>query len=184
MTVDDFPLARALAAGDEAAFQRLVDEHAAEMFRICYRVLGSIDDAEDAVQETFVLAYRGLGTYRGEGPPGAWLARIAVRESWRRNRVRSRGAWLSQPLDDRVEATTADRTDVVREVLAAEETAEVRRALRALPEPYREVVTLRFLGDRTLSDIAAVTGRPEATVKTHLYRGLERLRTIMRDETR
>jgi RNA polymerase sigma-70 factor, ECF subfamily len=182
--VDDLALAQALATGDEAAFQRLVDEYSGEIYRVCYRVLGSIDETEDAVQETFVLAYRGLGTYRGDGPPGAWLARIAIRECWRRSKSRSRQVSLTQPLDDRVQATAADTADVAQEVVAAEERAEVRRALHALPEPYREVVALRFLGDRSVSDIAAVTGRPEATVKTHLYRGLERLRAIIREEAR
>jgi len=182
--VDDLALAQALAGGDEAAFQRLVGEHTGEVFRICYRVLGSIDEAEDAVQETFVLAYRGVRSYRGDGPPGAWLARIAIRECWRLSRSASRRTSLTQPLDEVVQATTADRADVAREVLAAEESVEVRRAVQALPEPYREVVALRFLGDRSLADIAAVTGRPEATVKTQLYRGLERLRTIMKEEVR
>ena len=182
--MDDLALAQALAKGDEAAFQLLVDEQSGAVFRTCYRILGSIDDAEDAVQETFVLAYRGLHTYRGEGPPGAWLARIAIRECWQRSRSRSRRIEIAQPLTDLVQATTADRADVAGEVLAAEERAEVRRAVQELPEPYREVVTMRFLGDRSLADIAVTTGRPEATVKTQLYRGLERLRSIIRDETR
>ena len=182
--MDDVALAQALATGDEAAFQLLVDEQSGAVFRTCYRILGSIDDAEDAVQETFVLAYRGLHTYRGEGPPGAWLARIAIRECWQRSRSRSRRIEIAQPLTVLVQATTADRADVAGEVLAAEERAEVRRAVQELPEPYREVVTMRFLGDRSLADIAVTTGRPEATVKTQLYRGLERLRSIIRDETR
>ena len=182
--MDDVALAKALAMGDEAAFQLLVDEQSGAVFRTCYRILGSIDEAEDAVQETFVLAYRGLRTYRGEGPPGAWLARIAVRECWQRSRSRTRRVALAQPLTPQVQATTADRADVAAEVLAAEERAEVRRALGELPEPYREVVALRFLDDRSLADIALTTGRPEATVKTQLYRGLERLRAIIRDEIR
>ena len=148
-------MAKALATGDEAAFQLLVDEQSGAVFRTCYRILGSIDEAEDAVQETFVLAYRGLRTYRGEGPPGAWLARIAVRECWQRSRSRTRRVALAQPLTPQVQATTADRADVAAEVLAAEERAEVRRALGELPEPYREVVALRFLDDRSLADIAA-----------------------------
>jgi len=177
-------LAQALARGEEAAFQRLVDEQSDAVFRVCYRVLGSIDEAQDAVQETFVLAYRGLRSYRGDGPPGAWLARIAIRECWRLSRSQRRRVSLTQPLDDVVQSTTVDRADVAREVLSAEESAEVRRAVQALPEPYREVVALRFLGERSLADIAVVTGLPEATVKTQLYRGLERLRTTMQDQIR
>jgi len=179
--VDDLALARALASRDEAAFHELVDQQTGAVFRTCYRVLGSVEEAEDAVQETFVLAYRALGTYRGEGPPGAWLARIAVRESWRRSRSRTREASRMAPLDDAVEATVPDPTDVARMVLAAEERAEVRRAVAQLPDPYREVVSLRFLADRSVADIARVTGRPEATIKTKLYRGLARLRPLLGD---
>lgn len=85
------------------------------------------------------------------------------------------------PLDDAVEATVPDPTDVARMVLAAEERAEVRRAVAQLPDPYREVVSLRFLADRSVADIARVTGRPEATIKTQLYRGLARLRPLLGD---
>ena len=113
-----------------------------------------------------MLAYRGLHSYRGDGPPGAWLARIAIRECWRLSRSQRRRVSLTQPLDEVIQSTTVDPADVAREVLVAEENAEVRRALEALPEPYREVVSLRFLGERSLADIALVTGRPEATVKT------------------
>ena len=85
------------------------------------------------------------------------------------------------PLDDVVEATLPDPADVARTVLAAEEQADVRRAVAELPDPYREVVSLRFLADRSVADIALVTGRPEATIKTQLYRGLARLRTLLEE---
>ena len=177
--MDDLALARGLASRDEAAFHQLVDQQTGAVFRTCYRVLGSVEEAEDAVQETFVLAYRALGSYRGDGPPGAWLARIAVRESWRRSRSRSRDASRTAPLDDAVEATLPDPTDVVGTIVAAEERQDVRRAVADLPDPYREVVSMRFLADRSVADIALVTGRPEATIKTQLYRGLARLRALM-----
>jgi RNA polymerase sigma-70 factor (ECF subfamily) len=166
--------------GDEAAFQALVLRETAPVFRICYRILGSYEDAEDAVQEIFVLAYRALGTYRADGPPGAWLARIAVRECWRRDKANRRRAVRTAPLDAVVLDTTADPLDVVGEVVGAEERAEIRQAVETLPEPYREAVTLRYFGGLSLADIAAITGRPEATVKTHVHRGLDRLRIRMR----
>ncbi len=80
--------------------------------------------------------------------------------------------------------TTADPVDVAREVVNAEERAEIRKAVEALPEPYRETVSLRFFGDLSPADIAAITGRPEATVRTHLHRGLERLRIRVRGGAR
>jgi RNA polymerase sigma-70 factor (ECF subfamily) len=162
--------------GDEAAFEELVLREAVSVFRVCHRIMGSVEEAEDAVQETFVLAYRALDSYRADGPPGAWVARIAVRECWRRRKAVVRRASRTATLDEVVMDTTADATDVAREVVAAEERAEIRRAVQALPDPYRETVSLRFFGDLSTADIAAATGRPEATVRTHLHRGLERLR--------
>jgi RNA polymerase sigma-70 factor (ECF subfamily) len=170
--------------GDEAAFEELVLRETASVFRVCHRIMGSVVEAEDAVQETFVLAYRALDSYRADGPPGAWVARIAVRECWRRHKAVARRAARTTALDEIVMDTTADPTDVAREVLAAEERAEIRRAVEALPEPYRETVSLRFFGDLSPADIAAATGRPEATVRTHLHRGLERLRIRMRGGAR
>jgi RNA polymerase sigma-70 factor (ECF subfamily) len=60
-----------------------------------------------------------------------------------------------------------------------ERAAEVREALADLDEPYREVVALRFFGDLSLSEIAEQTGRPLGTVKTHLHRGLSRLKLAL-----
>lgn len=177
--MDDVELARALAGGDEAAFHELIDRETDAVYRACYRVLGSIDAAEDAAQETFVLAYRALGSYRGDGAPGAWLARIALRESWRRSRSRTREVSRTAPFDEAVEGTIADPTDVASAVVAAEAREEVRAAVATLADPYREVVALRFLADRSVADIALVTGRPEATVRTQLHRGLARLRALL-----
>ena len=64
----------------------------------------------------------------------------------------------------------------------AERATDVRTAVASLPEPYREVVTLRFFGEMSLEEIAVETGRPLNTVKTHLYRGLTRLRGALIDE--
>lgn len=177
--MDDLALARALATGDEAAFHTLVDRESVVVLRLCYRILGRVDEAEDAAQETFVLAYRALSTYRADGPPGAWLARIATRVCWRRSGTLSRRRAATTPLDDVLTATLVGPGDPAAEVIAAEEAAAVRRAAALLPEPYREIVALRFFADLSTVDIAAVTGRPEATVRTQLRRGLERLRTQM-----
>lgn len=85
------------------------------------------------------------------------------------------------PLDEAVEATMPDPTDVARAVLAQEEREDLRRAVAELPDPYREVVSMRFLAERSVAEIATVTGRPEATIKTQLYRGLARLRTLLEE---
>ncbi len=180
--MDDLALARSLAAGDEEAFRTLVDQETTSVFRTCYRILSRVDEAEDATQETFVLAYRSLASFRGDGRPGAWLTRIATRECWRRAAVRSRRAAATTALSEVLMETIAGAQSPLGEVVAAEERARVREAVEGLGEPYREVVALRYFGELSLLDIATATGRPEGTVKAQLHRGLERLRRSLHSE--
>ena len=90
LTEDVVALSRALVSGDVGAFETLIERESRSVFQACYRVLGRIDEAEEATQEAFVLAYRALGTFRGEGHPAAWLMRIATREAWRRSAAQTR----------------------------------------------------------------------------------------------
>lgn len=176
--MDDLSLARALAGGDGHAFQLLVERETTAVFRTCYRILGRVDEAEDATQETFMAAYRAISTFRGDGPPGAWLARIATRECWRRV-ARSRRQGSTSPIEDGAMELVATTDDPVLLALASERGEQVRLAVAALPEPYREVVALRFFSELSLADICAATGRPEGTVKAQLHRAMERLRRDM-----
>lgn len=175
--VEDRALIDALRSGDRDAFGLLVSRETGAVYRACLRILGRPSDAEDVTQESFVAAYRAIHTYRGEGSPRAWLLRIATRQAFRR---------LSQrrpvvPLDDLPDARLADAdADPGVRVVAGEQRATVRAAVAALPDPYREVVALRFFADLSLFEVAEATGRPINTVKTHLRRGLERLRPAVR----
>ncbi len=153
--------------------------------RACHRILGDLHDAEDTAQEAFVIAYRSLGSWRADGPFGAWLRRIAVRLAIRRAGAR-RPTWRLDPIAmDGDQATPlgplallpSDSPDPADASLQSEQAVELRRAVEALGDPYREVVLLRFFGDMSLAEIAQETGRPLATVKTHLHRGLLRLRS-------
>lgn len=139
-----------------------------------------------------MTAYRSLASWRGDGPFGAWLTRIGVRIALRQAGRRKAVSWLDP-------ATSADggtgdpasaaatnaamsatgTTDPSMLTVRAERAADVRTAVAGLPEPYREVVTLRFFGELTLEEIARQTDRPLGTVKTHLHRGLLRLRATV-----
>ncbi len=158
----------------------LVEREADGVFRTCYRVLGRLPDAEDTMQETFMIAHRALATYRGDGPLGGWLARIATRESFRRLGARRKLAVVG-PLDEEV-AARPDASDPLRETLDAERQQAVRDAVAGLSEPYREVVALRFFGELSLAEIATATGRPIGTVKAQLHRGLNRLRHTLGED--
>lgn len=186
MDEEESALARALADGDEQAFAILVEQETRRVFRACYRVLGRVDEAEDVTQEAFLLAYRGLGTYRGDGYPAAWLMRIATREAWRRSRQRSRQRSVVSPIDaeEMIENVVLDGPPIDAGIMAEEQRDQVRRAVAMLPDPYREVVTLRYFGELSLKEVSVATGAPLGTVKAQVHRGLLRLRDMVREEDR
>lgn len=196
----------AVLGGDKDAFRHLVERESTSVVRVCYRVLGDLHEAEDAAQETFVTAFRSLATWRGDGPFGAWLSRIALRIALRASGRRKPVAWIDpthpETHDDRAgggAGSPADRRGATATITAAsiasasmhdpaavairaERAAAVRNAVARLDEPYRETVALRFFADLSLAEIAAENGRPLGTVKTHLHRGLIRLRATLEAE--
>lgn len=181
-SLDDLAVARAVLEGDRDAFRVLVDRESSSVVRACFRVLGDLHEAEDCAQEAFVSAYRSLATWRGEGPFGAWVTRIAVRLAVRQLGKRRAVAWVRPTapdgtLDERVAALpSSSATQPENVAIRTERLHATRRAVADLDEPYRETVALRFFGERSLEEIAATTGRPLNTVKTHLRRGLLQLR--------
>jgi len=175
--LDDRAAVDAVLAGDREAFRVLVERESASVIRACHRVLGDLHEAEDAAQEAFVTAFRSLAGWRGDGPFGAWLTRIAVRIALRRAQRRRDVAWLDPSTPAGLDV--AGGPDPAHASIRAERAADVRAAVSRLDEPYREVVALRFFGDLSLDEIATQTGRPIGTVKTHLRRGLLRLRSAV-----
>ena len=187
--LDERSIVDAVLAGDRDAYRLLVERESASIVRACHRILGNLHDAEDAAQEAFVTAFRSLPSWRGDGPFGAWLTRIAVRIALREAGRRRAVAWLDPSVTspdvgkDAVAAPSGPSStgappwsDPAVQALRAERATDLRVAVATLPEPYREVVTLRFFGDLSLEEIARVTERPLGTIKTQLRRGLLRMR--------
>lgn len=174
--VDDRALVDAIRSGDRDAFRILIERETRAVYGASLRILGNRADAEDVAQEAFVAAFRAIGSYRGDGTLRAWLLRIATRLSLRRRASRREAVDIS---DVGEPAALVDRTEPSRVVVAAEHDESIRRAVASLPDPYRETVALRFFADLSLAEVADTTGRPLNTVKTHLRRGLERLRPIL-----
>jgi RNA polymerase sigma-70 factor (ECF subfamily) len=174
--VEERALVDAVRAGDRQAFAVLVDRETPAVYRACRRILGSPHDAEDVTQEAFVAAFRAIRSYRGDGSLRAWLLRIATRQAYRRLSQRRPQADLAAVPESRLADLEADPS---RRAAVAEQRGAVRAAVAALPEPYREVVALRFFADLSLFEVAEATDRPINTVKTHLRRGLDRLRPLI-----
>jgi RNA polymerase sigma-70 factor (ECF subfamily) len=175
--VDDRELARAIVAGDRDAFRLLVERESGPLVRACARVLGDPEAAEDVAQECFMIAHRLIGSWRGEGSLHGWLLRIAINRALRvlksQRPLRSLTDDTGEPLQ--IPGGSEPQADV----LMAERDRLVHRAVASLPEPYRETIVLRYFGELSIAEIASQTGRPIGTVKTHLGRGLLRLRPAL-----
>jgi RNA polymerase sigma-70 factor (ECF subfamily) len=175
---ENLALIAAAAAGDPNAFQQLYRKYFRLISVVIYQKIPAAADVEDLAQETFLHAWRGLPRLRDARRFVPWLLRIArhVVTDWHRAAAR-------QPDDARGLADAAAGGDEPGGTMAtAEERTRVLAALRDLPEPYRIVLTLRFLEDMTPAQIATRMGEPDGTIRNRIFRALEKLERILRPE--
>jgi RNA polymerase sigma-70 factor (ECF subfamily) len=171
----DHDIALLLASGaTDAAFDLLAARYSAKVYRLCLAMLRAPSAAEEAAQDSLLRVWRALNGYRPQsGALSTWLYAIT------RNRCLT--------LLGRAELPTASLQDEAIEAEALSMTAPadasgddghalLRGLVDALPEAQRLALTLYYYEERAVADVAAMLGLPEATVKTHLHRGREKLR--------
>jgi RNA polymerase sigma factor (sigma-70 family) len=155
--------------GDGAALAAVFDHTSEELLQVACHLLRDPSLAEDVVQATFLTAIRQAERYDGSSPVQGWLYGILWREAAKVRRDSARQADPSQLV-----ARSAE--DPADSLAAAEVPEEVVRALRRLPDPYREVVEPHLCEGRSPGEIARQLGRSPGTVRSQIHRGLERLR--------
>lgn len=169
----------------EAEFPRIVRDHEDRVFSLALRLCsGDRATAEDLAHDVFVKAYRAYCTYDRERRRSLalrpWLATIALNEA--RNRARS-----AARRRDRVSATGAlpepEPDASVDAATRVDRRAALVTALDALPAAQREAVVLRHIGDLSYAQIAEALGRPTATVRSDVHRGLAALRQLVEEDT-
>ena len=180
-------LIQAAQRGDLSAFDSLVDLHVHKVASVVGRFLQDPNDAEDALQETFVRAFQSLRGFRGEASVRTWLIRIAI------NVCKSRcgGFWSRRVcLRDgsaHFYAETADARRLAETALLHGEWEDtLRRQLGQLPDTLRLPIILHFFEDLSGAEIAAVLGWKESTVWSRIYAGCRRLRqrlALLQEET-
>ncbi len=168
----------ALARLEPTAVDAFVRGTVDRVHSMMYGITRHEEEAEDLVQETYMRAFRSLPAYRGEAAPETWLYRIALNVGRdaieKRQAARRREGGEVDP--ERHSAPDDPAADVVRR----EEVAAVREAVAALPEEWRNVVTLVDIEGMSLEEAGRTLDVPEGTVKSRLHRGREKLREALR----
>ena len=158
---------RAFLAGDTRAFDSLYERYHGYVYNICLGIAGRRDDAEDLTQETFVRVHRSLAGFRGAARFSTWLYRIAVNCAI--EHVRRPGPALLADESD-LDRTPSEAEQVEAAVLRATEAEQVRRALAGLCVSYRTALTLFYLQEMTVAEMAEVLQCNASTVKVRLHR--------------
>jgi RNA polymerase sigma-70 factor (ECF subfamily) len=170
-------LVRAAAAGDEASLDRLLLRAQEVARRFSRSVCGHASDAEDAVQEALIRTYRNVGRIRDPEAFRPWLYRTVRNACLIGRRRRAGEPATMQALDDVRPQHPGSNPEQLADSAAFRR--RLRRALRALPGPYREVVFLRELEGLSTREVASITGISEDNVKTRLRRARLRLKAML-----
>jgi RNA polymerase sigma factor (sigma-70 family) len=177
---DDRELARAAAAGDREAFGRLVERHQRTIYRLCYRYVGSHEEARDLTQDAFVRAWRGLGGFKGQSAFSTWLYRISVNVCL--NRVGAAMPRLADMDPLGPEAAGVPAADGPLEALVrSRRMAAVRAAISRLPPRQRATLVLRVYHELSHERIAEILDSSVGASKANLFHALANLRKILGD---
>ena len=187
--IPDAELARRVASGEEAALRLLMKRHNQTLFRTARAILRDDAEAEDAVQDAYLKAIRGIEAFRADSKLSTWLVRITVNEALARLRKSRRAAEVIPLAPDSGEGPEAyenimdDKTQTPeQETLRAESRRIMEAKIDALPDAFRAVFVLRAIEELSVEEAAAALDIPEATVRTRFFRARSLLRESLSRE--
>jgi RNA polymerase sigma-70 factor (ECF subfamily) len=184
---DEALLLDRMRSGDEAAFAEFVRRHGGRLLAVARRMLRSEEDANDAVQDAFLSAFRALPEFAGDSRLSTWLHRIAVNACLMKLRTRRRKP--EGPIDELL-PTFHEDGHATNPAVAWREDAEtmlgrertrslVREAIDRLPESHRTILVLRDVEELDTEETARLLGLSTSAVKTRLHRARQALRTLL-----
>jgi RNA polymerase sigma-70 factor (ECF subfamily) len=188
--VSDADIVRGIAAGDRHAFELLMRRHNRPLYRTARSILRDDAEAQDALQEAYLLAFRNIGKFRGESSLSTWLTRIVVNSAIGRSRKMSRRAEIieigAEPDWEKDAAGQAMHGQSSQQPEQSAQRAELRRIIEKriddLPEAFRTVFMLRAIEEMPVEEVAASLGIAEATVRTRYFRAKGLLRESLARE--
>jgi RNA polymerase sigma-70 factor, ECF subfamily len=183
----DAEMARRVSLGDHDAFEGLMRQYNGRLFRVARAILRDDAEAEDALQDAYIDAYRHIDGFQGTSTLGTWLTRVVANQALMHLRRRRRHAVVvsfdaaaAGDPDRRVPEPPDDRTESPPDTaLRAEIRRLIERRIDELPVAFRTVFVMRDVEDMTVQETADCLGIPAATVRTRLFRARALLRAAL-----
>lgn len=172
----DLQLASRIRAGEGAAFEELYRQHGSRLYNLAYRMAGSAQDADDLLQDIFLLAYRKLASFRGESALGTWLYRLGMNHCL--DVLRSRQARMGQQTDSLDEDGAAPVASP-GPPLGAVSRIDLERAIGHLPRACRAAFLLHDVEGFGHGEVASILGISEGTSKSQVHKARLRIRTYL-----
>jgi RNA polymerase sigma-70 factor, ECF subfamily len=176
-TTSDEVLIGRIAAGDRLAMQVLYARHHVRVYRFVLRLVRNEATAEDLISEVFLDVWRQAAAFEGRSAVSTWMLGVARFKAL--SALRRKG---EEPLDDDKAEAIADHEDDPEIALAKKDKGAVlRQCLTRLSAEHREIVDLVYYHEKSVEEVAAIVGIPEATVKTRMFYARKKLSELLKE---
>jgi len=174
----DVALIRSIGAGDKHAMQILFARHNVRVFRFLVRLVGDKSAAEDLVSEVLLDVWRQAGRFQGRSQITTWLLAVARNKALSARRRRS-----TEELDEEAVAAIEDTGNNPEVTIQNQQTSAILlNCLAQLSPPHREVIDLVYYHEKSIDEVAEITGVPQNTVKTRMFYARKRIAELMSAE--
>lgn len=174
----DLELAKRCRDGDGSAFEELYRQHAGRLYNLTFRMAGSAQEAEDLLQDVFLLAYRKLGSFRGDSSLGTWLYRLGMNQCL--DYLRGRHARMSQATESLDDEGTAEPAAPLPATPIAVNRMDLERAIGRLPNGCRAAFLLHDVEGFEHREVARILGVSEGTSKSQVHKARMKLRGMLK----
>lgn len=162
--------------GEKSAQFQLYQQYAKAMFNICYRITNNYSDAEDALQEAFINAFKNIGSFEGRSSIGAWLKKIVVNQALNAIHKKKTEFTSLESHHFHLADETEDDNYYVQDI------ERIRNAIQLLPDGYRIVFSLYLLEGYDHAEIGEILNVSESTSKSQYNRAKKKLKEILKEE--
>lgn len=172
----DYQVIERILAGNTRDFEILVNRHKDLAFTIAYRLLSNREDAEEAVQDAFIKAFRSLSGFRKDSSFSTWLFRIVYNTAISMKRLKKP---IFQNIDDVPSVNQSPDVPKYDFEAIAERNQLLEKAMQRIPEEDRVLITLYYLNESGVDEIHTITGLSKSNVKVKLFRARKKLQELV-----